>query len=201
MMFLVAHDELSVGEPLIRPESLTRAVMGALLADLAMRRRIRVLDGYVQCAEKVPPIEPADDAGNFFMDCLVAQNRHFTVGQWLRQLALDVNFQVAQRLVEAGVVGHRQSPRGLVRHGADRYPAASLAAAAAPRLTLARCFQRPTEFDLRLGVLAGLSAAVGLQRFVGRDLSQAVLSEICDELMHHMPTDLREIIDSVGQGR
>lgn len=208
MMFLVGHDEGSGGEPLIRPELLPRAVMAALLADLSVARRIKIVNGYVCCTEdtlggrsRAPGslISAADDAGSCFIEHMKAQEKAFTVRQWLRQLAVEIHFRVAQQLVDTGVLRYRRSSRRIVRHATDCYPPVSLVVAAAPRLALARCFHQPREFDLTLGVLAGLCAAVGLLRFVDPTLPQTLSNEILDELMSYMPTDLREIINCVEQ--
>ena len=205
MMFLVGHDEASKGEPLIRPEFLNYAVMGALLADLSIARRIRVSAGCVRGSKDTVggpgratdlSAVTADDATGFFIDCVDAQSRGFTVRQWLLDLALEINFRVAQQLVDSGVVRHHRSSRRPGR-APDCYPPISRVAAAAPRLSLARCFQQPNEFDLRTGVLAGLSASVGLHRFVDPGLSQTVVRDILEELMYYMPRDLREIIVAV----
>lgn len=211
MMFLIAHDEASGGEPLVRPELVARAVMGALVADLAMKRRIRVLNGYVWCADNTRGgsggpagalTAPVDAVGNSFLHCVATRTDRLSVRRWLGELAADTTAAVARQLVEDNVVGWQQSSRWFARQAVDSYPPVDLLVVSGPRLALAHCFRQPTDFDLGLGVLAALVAVAGLQRFVDPGLSQRVsqriMDEIVDELMQHMPADLREIIDAVG---
>ncbi|MFG2039946.1 GPP34 family phosphoprotein [Dactylosporangium sp. NPDC048998] len=168
--FLLAHDGYS-GRPHIDAALLGAGVAGALLGELTLAGHL-ALDGGVPRVTGLP----ADAVAASTVDIL-RRGRH-GVERWIELLAGAAYAMVGDDLVRSGVV-HRPPAGRLARLGRARarYVATDALAGAAPRVLLRHAADAGTT-DERIGTLAALALATGLEGVVADGANRAALGRL-----------------------
>ena len=173
---LIATDDISARRR-VRRELLGFGVAGGVLADLALRRFLRIDEaGLVRPTSTCGGGPPGSAAAHVV--AAVAQ-RTGTVPvpvRWVEELGPTVLELVSRELADAEAPGPEPG---------------------APRRELARMLREPRRFTLAYGLVAVLVDAVGLAGTFSADLNEAVVREILGELVDHLPSDLRAITQGV----
>lgn len=163
-LLLLAYDDS--GKP-SKNDVLDLGLAGAVLMELALAGRIDVVD------KKVVVVDPAptDDAvADHTLRRIADDGRARTPKAWLPRIKKGLRNQIAQRLVEQGVL-RRERGRVLGVFPVMRLPAASGSTEANIRARLDSCVLRGADPDERTAALVALVHAVGLRRqaFPGSD--------------------------------
>lgn len=192
-LFLIAHDEFS-GRPHVGHELLGCGLVGAVLADLVLAGAVTVADGRVVATDPAP--SGTDEVAAYAVESIRRQGTNHTVRTWTAHLGDPLHELVARDLVDRGIL-RRESGRGLFRARADRFPAADLLRAAAPRVRLEHMLRHPRDLDLPGGVVAALLWALGVDRILDPAIDRAASRQLVDEVLAHLPPDLAQLLAGV----
>jgi hypothetical protein len=191
--FLIAHEDRN-GRSRLHPRATGLGLSAALIAELMLLGRARVLDGDLRVVNREPPV---DVLAHNILDLVVAQPQHHDLRTWLAFLAQDATDKVGERLLRAGAVEPvtRRRLMGSQTHYMPMNAAQRNAAAWAPA-RLAGLLVAHNGMDVADRTLAGLVLATGLTRYVLWDFpvhrpGLANLHAIVDSL----PAELRELIE------
>ena len=99
-LYLLA-DDAATGRPVIDQSHLELGLAGALLLDLALRRRIAVVDAHVTVASEAPTGEPLLDGA---LIRIAGDGRTHGPDHWVRHLARGARRAIQNRLVEVGAL-------------------------------------------------------------------------------------------------
>lgn len=164
--YLSAHRDYD-GRPRLNASALTLGLAGALLAELAMHRRIRIDPQQLELA--VVSAEPPPDAtAHAILDQLMGEPAIRSISTWLKYLARSADQRVAERLVRARVV--RQVASGPVWRKSMLHPPMDANDALFPAVRVTGLAVRGLPIELPDALLVGLAAATGLDRFLLQDV-------------------------------
>jgi hypothetical protein len=99
-LYLLADDP-ATGRPLVDPAHLDLGLGGALLLDLALRRRVALADEHVTVTGETPTGEPMLDSA---LAAVARQHRAHGPDHWVRHLSRGAHRAVQDRLVDIGVL-------------------------------------------------------------------------------------------------
>ncbi|MFF5172444.1 GPP34 family phosphoprotein [Micromonospora sp. NPDC000089] len=166
-LVLLAYDDAGTNR-LGRPH-LDYGLAGALLLELALARRVEVVDDRLVVTDPTPVGHPVlDDA----LARLAAEGRARKPKDWIGRLAKQLPDRVLDGLVDRGVL-RRDADRVLGLFPRTRYPSptgAEPAAETAARQRMLAAVAADGPVDARTAALVALTRAVGLDRKLFRDL-------------------------------
>jgi hypothetical protein len=178
----------------VRTDLLHSGVAGGVFADLALRRFIRVDDTGLVRPTSATAGSALGGAAARVVEAVGQEGRAFSVRHWIEEIGPAVFELVSQQLVDAGVI-RREQVGGIRRH--ETYPPVDLAAAATPRLELARMLRDPRRFTLVFGIVAVLVDVAGLGGTFSAVRSKSIVREIMVELADNLPGDVRAVTHGV----
>ncbi len=194
-LFLIAHDPFDDGRLRINPDLLGGGLVGAVLIDLLLARRLGT-DG-----EDLVVLESAgepDEVDDYVVEAVAAQSELHPVRAWVEPLQDGVYSLVARAVVLSGTVRRHPGVRRLGRgRQPDRFPATDLLAACRPQQDLEALLRSPKDLTLAAGALATLIGVLGVDGLLGPELDRVALRELLAEIEHHLPGDLRLVCDAV----
>jgi hypothetical protein len=191
--FLIAHEDRT-GRSRLHPRATGLGLAAALIGELMLSGRVRIIDGELHIVNRQPP---TDALGHDILDLLIAQPQHREVRIWLTFLSQDAAVRVGERLMRFGAVEPVTRRRMLstqtlyMPNNAEQRNAAAWAPA-----RLANLLMRNLEMSVADRLLTGLVAATGLTRHVLYDfeLHRRALLTVTEVVMS-LPADLRELIE------
>ncbi|GAA1748356.1 GOLPH3/VPS74 family protein [Luedemannella helvata] len=187
--YLISHDEYT-GKCHINAKVFDSGLAGAVLAELAVRQRITIVNGLVTTIDQRPHRERVSDAA---LAEILKERAEHPVRTWVEYLRKDALEMVRPRLVDAGLI-YRVQSRSMLR-STVRYPAVDRNQAAAPRARLRYMLDHPELLDEPTAVLSGLVLAVGMTDLIavrGKEAREG-LGRFADTL----PDVLKEIVTAV----
>jgi hypothetical protein len=191
--FLIAHEDRT-GKSRLHPRATGLGLAAALISELVMQGRVRVIDGELFV---VNPEPPGDALAHDVLDLLVAQRHHRELRTWMAYLAQDATERVGERLIRAGVL-EPVVRRRLLSTQTVYMPMNSdqRNGAAWIQVRLANILVQGRVVDITDRALTGLVAATGLTRHVLWDLPvhRPGLGHL-HTVVETLPSDLREIVD------
>ncbi len=194
-LFLISHDPFDEGRLRISPDLLGCGLVGAVLTDLLLARRLGV-DG-----EDLVLLEAAgepDEIDDYVLEAVATQTELHPVRAWVEPLQDGVYSLVARAVVLSRTVRRNPGVRRLGRgRQPDRFPAADLLAACRPQQRLEALLRNPKDLTLAAGTLATLIGVLGIDGLLSPELDRAALRELLAEVEHHLPGDLRLVCDAV----
>lgn len=164
--YLSAHRDYD-GRPRLNASALTLGLAAALLAELAMHRRIRI-DPQVLELTVVSNEPPPDSTAHAVLDQLVGEPSIRSISTWLRYLARTADQRVAERLVRSRIV--RQVSTGPMWRKSMLHPPMDANDAMFPAVRVTGLAVRGLPIELPDALLVGLAAATGLDRFLLQDV-------------------------------
>jgi hypothetical protein len=191
--FLIAHEDRT-GRSRLHPRATGLGLAAALLGELMLEGRLRIVEGDLHIVSRQPP---RDALAHDILDLLIAQPQHRDVRTWLAFLSQDSAVRVGERLMRLGAV-EPVTRRKMLSTQTLYMPNNEQqrnAAAWAP-MRLANLLVRGMEMTIGDRVLAGLVVATGLTRHVLWDFDahrQALL--LLPSAVGSLPGDLRELIE------
>jgi hypothetical protein len=99
-LYLLADDAVT-GRPVIDQSHLALGLAGSLLLDLALRRRVVLVEAHVTVASEARTGEPLLDGA---LARIAGEGRAHGPDHWVRQLARGARHTVQDRLIEVGVL-------------------------------------------------------------------------------------------------
>jgi hypothetical protein len=191
--FLIAHEDRT-GRSRLHPRATGLGLAAALIGELMLAGRLRIIDGELHIVNRQPP---ADALAHDILDLLIAQPQHREVRVWLAFLSQDAAVRVGERLMRGGAVEPvtRRRMLGTQTLYMPNNAAQRNAAAWAPA-RLANLLMRNLDMSTGDRVLTGLIAVTGLTRHVlyDFDLHRQALLTVSD-VVGSLPADLRELIE------
>ena len=191
--FLIAHEDRT-GRSRLHPRATGLGLAAALLGELMLEGRIRIVEGDLHLISRQPP---RDALAHDILDLLIAQPQHRDVRIWLAFLSQDAAVRVGERLMRLGAV-EPVTRRKMLSTQTLYMPNNEQqrnAAAWAP-MRLANLLVRGIELSLSDRVLAGLIAATGLTRHVLWDFeAHRNAMYMLPNAIASLPGDLRELIE------
>jgi len=191
--FLIAHEDRT-GRSRLHPRATGLGLAAALIGELMLEGRLRVIEGDLSIVSRQPP---GDALAHDILDLLIAQPQHRDVRTWLAFLSQDAAVKVGERLMRFGAV-EPVTRRKMLSTQTLYMPnteAQRNAAAWAPA-RLANLMVRGIEMSVSDRLLLGLVAATGLTRYVLWDFElhrQALL--LMPSAVQSLPGDLRQLIE------
>lgn len=167
--YLSAHRDYD-GRPRLNAPALSLGLAGALLAELAMHRRIRVDPQSLELTV-VSADPPPDATAHAVLDQLLGEPAIRSLATWLRYLGRTADQRVAERLARARIV--RQTVSGPVWRKITLYPPMDANDAMFPSVRVTGLAVRGLPIELPDALLVGLAAATGLDRFLLQDVDAA----------------------------
>lgn len=192
--FLIAHEDRT-GRSRLHPRATGLGLAAALLGELMLEGRVRIIEGDLHIVSRQPP---SDALSHDVLDLLIAQPQHRDVRTWLAFLSQDAALRVGERLMRLGAVEpvtRRRMLGGATTLYMPNNPAQRNAAAWAPA-RLANMLMRGMEMSVSDRLLVGLVAATGLTRHVLYDYEMhrnAIL--LLPNAVNSLPGDLRELVE------
>jgi len=191
--FLIAHEDRT-GRSRLHPRATGLGLAAALIGELMLNGRVRIIDGELHIVDRRPP---GDALGHDILDLLIAQPQHRDVRVWLAFLSQDAAARVGERLTRFGAVEPVTRRRMLstqtlyMPNNAEQRNAAAWAPA-----RLANLLMRRLDMSAGDRLLTGLVTATGLTRHVlyDFDLHRQALLAVSD-VVGSLPADLRELIE------
>ena len=191
--FLIAHEDRT-GRSRLHPRATGLGLAAALLGELMLEGRVRIIEGDLHIVSRQPP---SDALAHDILDLLIAQPQHREVRTWLAYLSQDAAIRVGERLMRLGAV-EPVTRRKMLSVQTLYMPnsAAQRNAAAWAPARLANLLVRGLDLSIGDRVLAGLVAATGLTRHVLYDFEvhRHAFYNLPDAVAS-LPTDLRELIE------
>ncbi|GLY93713.1 GPP34 family phosphoprotein [Actinoplanes sp. NBRC 103695] len=191
--FLIAHEDRT-GRSRLHPRATGLGLAAALLAELLLEGRLRIIEGDLHIVSRQPP---SDALSHDILDLLIAQPQHREVRTWLAFLSQDAAIRVGERLMRLGAVEPVTRRRMLstqtlyMPNSAEQRNAAAWAPA-----RLANLLVRGMDMNISDRVLAGLIAATGLTRHVLYDFEvHRHAFQTLPDAIASLPMDLRELIE------
>ena len=192
--FLIAHEDRT-GRSRLHPRATGLGLAAALLGELMLEGRLRIIEGDLHIVSRQPP---SDALSHDILDLLINQPQHRDVRTWLAFLSQDAAVRVGERLTRLGAV-ESVTRRKMLGSTTTLYmpnnPAQRNAAAWAPA-RLANLLMRGMEMSVSDRLLVGLIAATGLTRHVLYDYEvhrHAFL--MLPNAVHSLPGDLYELVE------
>jgi hypothetical protein len=191
--YLIAHEDRT-GRSRLHPRATGLGLAAALIGELMLAGRLRVIEGDLHIVSRQPP---GDALAHDILDLLIAQPQHREVRTWLAFLSQDAADRVGERLMRLGAVEPVTRRRMLstqtlyMPNNAEQRNAAAWAPA-----RLANLLARGVELSVSDRLLTGLIAATGLTRHVLYDFElhrQAFL--MLPSAVGSLPSDLRELVE------
>jgi hypothetical protein len=167
--YLSAHRDYD-GRPRLNASALTLGLAGALLAELAMHRRIKVDPQQLELTV-VNPDPPPDATAHAVLDQLMGEPAIKSISTWLQYLCRSSDQRVAERLVRSRIV--RQVTAGPAWRKQTLHPPMDANDAMFPSVRVTGMAVRGLPIDLPDALLVGLAAATGLDRFMLQDVDAA----------------------------
>lgn len=164
--YLSAHRDYD-GRPRLNDAAMSLGLAGALLAELAMHRRIHV-DPQALEVSVISAEPPPDATAHAILDQLLGEPSIRSISTWLRYLARTAEQRVAERLVRARVV--RQVISGPMWRKVTLHPPMDANDAMFPAVRVTGLAVRGLPIELPDALLVGLAAATGLDRFLLQDV-------------------------------
>lgn len=191
--FLIAHEDRT-GRSRLHPRATGLGLAAALLGELLLEGRLRIIEGDLHIVSRQPP---SDALAHDILDLLIAQPQHREVRTWLAFLSQDAAIRVGERLMRLGAVEPVTRRRMLstqtlyMPNSAEQRNAAAWAPA-----RLANLLVRGMDMNISDRVLAGLIAATGLTRHVLYDFEvHRHAFQTLPDAIASLPMDLRELIE------
>jgi hypothetical protein len=191
--FLIAHEDRT-GRSRLHPRATGLGLAAALLGELMLDGRIRIIDDDLHVVSRQPPV---DVLAHDILDLLIAQPQHRDVRTWLAYLSQDAAARVGERLMRFGAVESvtRRKMLSTQTLYKPNNEAQRNAAAWAPA-RLANLLVRGIEMSVSDRLLLGLVAATGLTRYVLWDFEThrpGLL--ILPSAVASIPGDLRRLVE------
>lgn len=164
--YLSAHRDFD-GRPRLNAAALSLGLAAALLAELAMHRRIRV-DPQALEVTVISADPPPDATAHAILDQLMGEPSIRSISTWLRYLSRTAEERVAERLMRARVV--RQVITGPKWRRTTLHPPMDANDAMFPSVRVTGLAVRGLPIELPDALLVGLAAATGLDRFLLQDV-------------------------------
>jgi Golgi phosphoprotein 3 (GPP34) len=190
--FLLAHDEYD-GTAAANPSALGQGLAGALLCELIIAGRITAYGSKLNVRDPRPYGDPATDA---MITEMALQRGDHPARDWVEHLGDEATRQVAQRLVEFGLVRHEHT-RKLLGRSVDRYPANDPLEAGRPRAELSIALDRTEDLDLQGVTLFGLLSACGIESVLAVDWTGWDVEGVVASYVERLPVELRAVISGV----
>jgi hypothetical protein len=190
--FLLAHDEYD-GTAAANPTALGNGLAGALLCELIIAGRVTAYGSKLSVRDPRAYGDPATDA---VINEMCLQRGDHPVRDWVEHLGEESVRQVAQRLVNVGVVQHEHTRR-LLGRSVDRYPAVDPLEGGRPRAELSIALDRGEELDLQGVTLFGLLAACGIETVLAVDWTGWDPEAVVASYVERLPVELRAVISGV----
>jgi hypothetical protein len=191
--FLIAHEDRT-GRSRLHPRATGLGLAAALLGELLLAGRLRIIEGDLHIVSRQPP---SDALAHDILDLLIAQPQHREVRTWLAYLSQDAAIRVGERLMRLGAVEPVTRRKMLsvqtlyMPNSAEQRNAAAWAPA-----RLANLLVRGLDMTIGDRVLAGLVAATGLTRHVLYDFeAHRHAFYALPDAVASLPSDLRELIE------
>jgi hypothetical protein len=191
--FLIAHEDRT-GRSRLHPRATGLGLAAALLGELMLEGRLRVIEGDMHIVSRQPP---TDALAHDILDLHLAQPQHRDVRTWLAFLSQDAAVRVGERLMRLGAVEPVTRRKMLsvqtlyMPNSAEQRNAAAWAPA-----RLANLLVRGLEMSVTDRVLAGIIAATGLTRHVLYDFDvHRNAFHYLPDVIASLPIDLRELIE------
>jgi hypothetical protein len=191
--FLIAHEDRT-GRSRLHPRATGLGLAAALIGELMLDGRVRVIDGDLHIVSRQPP---GDALAHDILDLLIAQPQHRDVRTWLAFLSQDAAIRVGERLMRFGAV-EPVTRRKMLSTQTLYMPntAAQRNAAAWAPARLANMMVRGMQMSISDRILMGLVAATGLTRYVLYDFEvhrSALL--FLPTAVGSLPSDMRELVE------
>ena len=152
-LYLLAHHEVS-GKPLLQPRAVGLGLAGALLAELMVLGKIRMMPGGVAVADPAPP---GDALGASVLGSVSGEREQHAAQTWLLYLARTAARDVARRLARSGYLAPaRRGWRG------ERWVPVDAECAFAPLARVKSALNPSRPLNVHGAALAGLAGACGL---------------------------------------
>lgn len=183
-LLLIAYNEETGRREWWSPQ-LGRGLAGAVLADLALAKRIDLVDGRVHALDPAPVGDPQSDA---VLARIVAQDPRQEPEIWVGWLRLGLRNRMLAQLTARGIL-RRERARILGVYPTWSYPATDSVAKTAARARLDQVVIQGAQSDERTAALGGLLDACGLQRRVFPDIDYSQLAaRMADLAAAHWPS-------------
>ncbi|MFD2764032.1 GOLPH3/VPS74 family protein [Micromonospora eburnea] len=178
-LVLLAYDDAGVNR--LGSPALDHGLAGAVLVELALARRVDLVDDRLVVRDAAPTGHPLLDAA---LATIGADRRRRSPKDWIPRLAKGLPDEVLAGLVAAGVL-RREADRVLWVFPRTRYPSPDggeppVETAARQRMTAALTVDGPV--DARTAGLLALTRAVGLHRRLFPEVPKDRLKSRLDEI-------------------
>lgn len=187
--FLVAWDTTSAGKPRLHVQGAALGLAGAMIAELMMAGRVALRGDLLQVVDRRRVDERVADQA---LADMAGSPQHTDVRTWLAYLAQRSVTDVAERLIQAGLLVH-EAPK-LLKRRQGRYIATDFGQAAWPgtRLRLALVRGQPmTPHDMTLATLVD---ACGMTELIVDDpLDRPAARHYLTTVLAAMPAPLSDL--------
>jgi hypothetical protein len=185
-LYLMAHHEVS-GKPLLQPRAIGLGLAGALLSELTLLGKIRIVPGGIAVADGTPP---KDGLAGSALGLLAGEPEQHPARTWLLFLARTAPENVARRLAQSGYL--TRAPARRPWRG-ERWVPADADCAFAPIARVKSALDPARPLNVHGAALAGLAAACGLGSRLLLYLPPDTRRRL-DEVVARVDPDLREVI-------
>jgi hypothetical protein len=190
-LFFICYDEFT-GKPVLSRTMLDVGLVGAVLCDLLLTRRIIIENKKIRPAAK-PHRGPA--VADRILADIVTEQGTYTLREWIDYLRQDILDLVSAPLIAAGEVIGRVD-RSLLRK-VQRYRPTDVLACTAARGEVRAVVLGQVELDLYAACLALLSWTVGLDNLCEPELNRGQLRSWMDSTLKSMPSQVADLISGV----
>jgi hypothetical protein len=185
-LYLMAHHEVS-GKPLLQPRAVGLGLAGALLSELVLVGKIRIVPSGIAVADRTA----AEDAlADSVLGLLVAEPAQHSAQTWLLFLARTAAGDVARRLAQSEYL--TRAPGRLPWRG-ERWVPVDAECAFAPIARVKSALDPARPVHVQGAALAGLAAACGLGSRLALYLPPDTRRRL-DEVAGRVDPGLREVI-------
>jgi hypothetical protein len=174
---LLSRDDTE-GTPLGDANTVSFAIVGSHLLDLALAGRIDVRGGRVVVRDRAPIGDPAPDQ---VLDAITSTKRERKPSHWLWRLSAKSARTTTDSLVDKGLL-RRETRRTLGFVRVYRYPVADVAAKAEVRDRVRAVVLDGAEPDTRTAALVGMVHAAGLSRPTFPDADQRIVAHRVEQM-------------------
>ena len=185
-LYLMAHHEVS-GKPLLQPRAVGLGLAGALLSELVLPGKIRIVPGGIAVLDRTA----AEDAlADSVLGLLAAEPAQRSAQTWLLFLARTAAGDVARRLAQSEYL--TRAPGRLPWRG-ERWVPVDAECAFAPIARVKSALDPARPVHVQGAALAGLAAACGLGSRLALYLPPDTRRRL-DEVAGRVDPGLREVI-------